>query len=330
MKKKKISKTILLICCSIIFSTSVYAKFAEKSIGVAGGDIKYYEIGKGKPIVLVHGLFANKEQWLPFVKQLLKKDPLLIQKIQFIIPDLPGYGKSTGYPIEIYNLDNGTDEQSHSINQVGILHAFISQLQLEQPISLVGNSMGGLISTLYSIHYPLEVNSLAFIGSPLGIADFTSKFVNTGFRQGYNPFIPLTVEQFHNEISLLFRNDRATIPNDEQIKTVILPNINANFKTMTAIYNMVSVPYNVNYLRHSLPLKQPVLVLWGDEDYVFGSVKHAKELCAHLSQAKSCTWYPIPHAGHVLMLEKPEVLDKSADYYLAFLHANRVLNSVYE
>lgn len=316
---------LMLICFGLIFSTPNFAKFIEKSIKVHNGEIKYYQIGKGKPIVLVHGLFANKEQWLPFVARLIKKDPQLTEKIQLIIPDLPGYGKSQGYPIQIYNLDKGTDKQSKSTNQIEVLHAFISQLQLDKPISLAGNSMGGLISALYAIHYPTEVNSLAFIGSPLGVAEFTPRFINTGFRQGYNPFIPLTVDEFHNELALLFRNKNLTLPSDEQIKAVILPYIAAHFKTMTATFNMVSVPYNTNYFRHPVPLKQPVLVLWGDEDYVFGSVKHAKELCSHLTQAKSCVWHPIAHAGHVLMLENPQVLDTSVGYYLEFLRANQVL-----
>jgi abhydrolase domain-containing protein 6 len=308
--------TLALISLYFLSCNLAFANIPEKTMSVDGGQIKYYQIGQGHPVLLLHGLFANKKQWLALVDQLAKAHPDMMQKFQFIIPDLPGYGRSSGYPIEAYNLDsNKTD----TLNQVQILHDFIKQLQIGSLIDFAGNSMGGLIMVLYAVHYPSEVNSMAFIGSPLGIADYTSEFINTGIRRGYNPFTPTTMEQFINELRLLLVNYVAIMPSEEQIKTKILPRIEQNFKTMTATYNMVSLQYYKEYLQHSLKLTQPVLVLWGDKDYIFGSSAQAKVLCHNLAQAKNCISHTVENAGHLLMMENQQTLASIAQYYQQFL-----------
>ena len=142
--------TLALISLYFLSCNLAFANIPEKTMSVDGGQIKYYQIGQGHPVLLLHGLFANKKQWLALVDQLAKAHPDMMQKFQFIIPDLPGYGRSSGYPIEAYNLDsNKTD----TLNQVQILHDFIKQLQIGSLIDFAGNSMGGA-------HYGLIRSSL--------------------------------------------------------------------------------------------------------------------------------------------------------------------------
>ena len=313
-------KKFLTIFISLYFfiGNFAFANPIEKSITVDSGQIKYYQIGSGRPVLLIHGLFANKEQWLDLVSQLEKSNANSSHQFQFIIPDLPGYGASTGYPIEAYNLDN-YNIKGHSLNQIQILHNFIKQLQIPLPIDIAGNSMGGLIMTLYAVHYPDEVHSIAYIGSPLGIAAYAPEFIDTGIRHGYNPFIPTTPEQFSNELHLLLVNYEAIMPSEEKIKTKIIPNTEQHFKAMTAAFNMVNLTYYREYLQHSLPLTQPALVLWGNRDYIFGSSKQAKTLCHNLPRSKHCTWHSIENTGHLLLMENQEALATIARYYKAFL-----------
>lgn len=186
-----------LICslfCAIVFIGNAYA-LQEKILPVDNGHIHYYQIGEGQPVLLLHGLFADKEQWLQLVAQLQQANAHSNKKYQFIIPDLAGFGKSTDYPIEAYNLDS-MQQISNTLNETQILHDFIQQLKITQPIDIAGNSMGGLLMVLYAQHYPAQVKSLAFIGSPAGISDFTQQFYTDGFRRGFNPFIPTTIDQY--------------------------------------------------------------------------------------------------------------------------------------
>mgnify|MGYP001953925561 CR=1 FL=1 len=93
----------------------------------------------------------------------------------------------------LYFLRN---HQNHQISQVQILHDFLRALKIKQGIHIAGNSMGGEIAAFYTMQYPKEVKSLVFFGSPSGIVDFASSFIQQGFRRGFNPFIPTTLKQY--------------------------------------------------------------------------------------------------------------------------------------
>ena len=318
---KNILKNILTIIglfSGIIFTTYTYANYIEKTISVENGEIKYFEIGSGKPVLMIHGLFANKKQWLGLINNLTMIEPDVTKTFQFIIPDLAGYGRSTNYPLEVYNLDS--NDPKNSLNQIKILHSFVEKLNIKSKINLVGSSMGGLIMTLYAMSFPTEVQSIAFIGSPAGIADYTDIFVNSGFRQGFNPMIPTTIEQFKKELYLLLVDYKAIMPSDEEINIKIIPNYKENYIKLTAAFNMIHIKTYREYLRKKLPLTQPALVLWGKQDLVFGSDSYAKDLCNNLHKSKKCSFYSIPNAGHLILKENKEVLKTSAEYYLKFLN----------
>ncbi len=156
---------LINLCCTLSYSNYINAEYLEKTISVDNGDIKYYQIGTGDPVLMLHGMFANKEQWLDLVKYLIMINPNITKEFQFIIPDLAGYGGSTNYPIKVYKLDVDYSNKN-SLNKVEIIHDFIEKLDIKSQINIAGNSMGGLIMTLYTMHYPKQVKSLAYIGSP--------------------------------------------------------------------------------------------------------------------------------------------------------------------
>jgi pimeloyl-ACP methyl ester carboxylesterase len=142
-----------------------------------------YNVGNGRKILLLHGLFASKEQWHTIMCRLSEVG------YQAIAPDLPGYGNSKSFALNDYALPN----------QATLLHKLMLGIK---SFDLAGSSMGGAIAWLYAQRYPNQVHSLAFIGSPLGVVDWANSV--TAIFQGINPFIPITKEQFALEIGLLF------------------------------------------------------------------------------------------------------------------------------
>src|SRR5450631_763093 len=156
---------------------------AEK---VGNGTIVYNEVGAGPNVLLVHGLFASKEQWNVLACLLADSG------YRAIAVDLPGYGKSNGFSLPDYKLDNEVDK----------LHELTLQLKVER-LDIAGNSMGGAIAALYATRYPRQVRSLAFIGSPLGIIGWNQALRNAIYR-GVNPFVPINVTQLDLELRLLF------------------------------------------------------------------------------------------------------------------------------
>ena len=63
-------------------------------------------IGKGKPVVLLHGFGMDSKHWIPFILP-------FINTYKFIIPDFRGFGKSSHS--EINNLCVFTNYYYHSI-----------------------------------------------------------------------------------------------------------------------------------------------------------------------------------------------------------------------
>jgi pimeloyl-ACP methyl ester carboxylesterase len=101
--------------------------------------------GDGPPVILVHGMAASLEGW-----ELLRPD-LETAGYQVLALDLPGHGDSikpkrrSGYHIEeIYK---------EFVN-------WIDSLELKQPATIIGHSMGGYLSTVFALRQPDAVRSL--------------------------------------------------------------------------------------------------------------------------------------------------------------------------
>ncbi len=93
---------------------------------------KVVDIGEGKEtLVLVHGLASKSEIWLPLVEILDKN------KYRIICYDLLGFGTSPKPETSSYS----TKEHSKSI-----YHALRKDIDKDHKITLVGHSMGCIVS----------------------------------------------------------------------------------------------------------------------------------------------------------------------------------------
>src|SRR4051812_28591239 len=96
---------------------------------IGGRRLRYVEVGEGDgpPIVLVHGLAGNWQNWLENI-------PRLARERRVVAPDLPGFGAS--------------DKPSEKISMTGygrVVNELCDQLKLGE-VALVGNSMGGFVA----------------------------------------------------------------------------------------------------------------------------------------------------------------------------------------
>jgi pimeloyl-ACP methyl ester carboxylesterase len=260
-----------------------------KTSPVGGGTIEYLKTGKGTPILLLHGLFAQKEQWSEFACYLSAAGYLVIA------PDLPGYGKSTPFPMVDYKLEN----------QVRLLHEFTNTLNI-QKVDLAGSSMGGAIASMYARAYPMQVKSIAFIGSPLGISGWSTQ-VKSALYQGINPFIPISVDQFNLEMQLLFYKP-PVVP--ESIQQSLIADYQKSNRHYQQIWDIVNL--YLYEIEKNPPSPIPALIVWGKQDGIFDVVDIEK-----LRQKYPKNRYlVINEAGHLLMLETPKEV---ASIYMTFL-----------
>ena len=114
---------------------------AEEWVQAAGSRVRYFRLGEGPPLILLHGLGEGSVVWY------CNMEPLASHYSVYAL-DLPG---------------NGVSDDSHWTVPLGqsveFLLAFMDALGLEQT-SLVGNSMGGLLALAAALEHPQRVDHL--------------------------------------------------------------------------------------------------------------------------------------------------------------------------
>jgi abhydrolase domain-containing protein 6 len=284
---------LLLFVSALSGAQDVHSKcqINTDTITLDEGSIKYLSVGSGKPVLLLHGLFAQKEQWSDFACELSKSGYIVYA------PDLPGYGQSTGFAISDYQLSREAD----------LLYRFTQKLGLKS-FNIAGNSMGGAIAALLANQYPKQVKTLAFIGAPMGIIGWSPQ-IKSAMYQGVNPFIPITVDQFNLEMSLLFYNP-PTI--DHSIKEAAIQEYSVNNRHYQQVWDIVNL--DIAVLDHISMMKMPTFIIWGQDDGIFNIAGKSK-LDKKYPDAITST---MTRASHLIMVEKPIEV---ANLYAGFLKA---------
>lgn len=116
--------------------------------------------GAGTPVIFLHGLASDSNSW----KNVLKNHQ---KGYRYINIDLLGFGKSPTPDWAQYSLKCHTKSVAKTI----------SKLKIDEPVTVVGHSMGGLIAIELAKQNPKLVKNLILIGTPLYAPDELSRVV---------------------------------------------------------------------------------------------------------------------------------------------------------
>lgn len=240
------------------------------------------QIDAKEVVVLLHGFSANKENWLRFSQN-------LPEHYQIFALDLLGHGQ---HPIRL--------DINYSIEtQVDYLHTFITEV-IKQPIHIVGNSMGGAIAALYAATYPNDVKTLMLI-SPAGVHDIPSEMDKILAKDGRNPLISNSVEQFYQVVDFVM-TDKPFIPGP--ILLVQAEKSVSRFDLNQKIFSDIRKDLDKN-LDLKFPLiKAKTLILWGKEDRVINA-ENIHRYTGLISQSKPMI---LENIGHLAMIEAPQLV----------------------
>lgn len=149
----------------------------HNAVEVDGYTIHTLDGGHGEPLILLHGIYSRKENWLKVGRK-------LDAYTRVIIPDLPGFGDNA--PLE--PIEYALDQQAQRII------AMIDELGIEK-FHLAGSSMGGGIAALIAAEHPQRILSLTFPGSPFGVRTMEPSELDTLLENGgNNPLIATDAE----------------------------------------------------------------------------------------------------------------------------------------
>lgn len=277
------------LCLGSATAHGVDCEIASFTEPLGEGTTAYQVAGSGPDVLLLHGLFAQKEQWNDVLCTLANAG------YRASALDLPGYGQSKGYPVEVYALEN----------QVALIDRLMQQRGITR-VHLAGNSMGGAIAALYARSYPQHVASLAFIGGTLGIGEWAAP-VRQAIVSGVNPFIPLAEAQLDLELRLLLTRVPELPPDAKQAMIAAYIDDQLHHRQVWDIVNLYG-----NALR-SLPANRlPTLIVWGKQDLIF-DVAGVQPLVDKYPASRQVL---LDGVGHLPMLDAPAL---TARIYIDFL-----------
>ncbi len=269
-------------------------------VEVGQDSLTYVDLGEGegKPVVFVHGLGG---QWQNFIETL----PRIAQERRVLALDLPGFGSS--------EMPAGGEI---SIQEYGkVVDGFCEVLGLER-VALVGNSMGGFIAAEVTIQNPDRVERLVLISAagitssnilhaPTRLIGRVAKVVTAATTASHHRRMSSRPVTRHVALALVARHPcklRADAAWEGLIKGAGRDGFEAAL--------MASVKYD--YRDRLEEIECPTLIIWGENDSVI-SVEDAHEYERLISDSRKTV---MEDTGHVPMMERPRAVN---DVVLEFL-----------
>ena len=261
------------------------AGLQRREIAIPGFNLVYLEGGQGKPLILLHGFGADKDNWTRVARY-------LTPHFHVYALDLPGYGES---PLP-------TPEECDIAHQVTYVGEFAAALGLEH-FDLGGNSMGGWISGAYAAAHPDQVDSLWLL-APAGVSTAQDsdlvKIVKSG---GHVPLIARTPEEYEQLLDFVFVH-RPYVPH--AVISVLAQHAAEHYDFNQKVFAVLVKDAPLEPQLKNLPT--PTLIVWGDHDRALND-SGAEVLHQLLPNSRVII---MPDMGHVPMVEAPA--QTAADY----------------
>lgn len=258
---------------------------------IPGFHIVYLEGGSGEPLILLHGIGADKDNWTRTARW-------LTTHYHVIAPDLPGFGESSRPESASYRIDD----------QVRNVNALADVLHLDK-LSIGGNSMGGWIAGAYAAAHPERVVS-AWLLDPGGVAGARpSEMMDIIGKGGQVPIFARNGAEMRALLDFVFVHP-------PYLPGVIIDEVAREQASNYALNMKVFGQLRDDWQSHALDTllagsKTATLITWGDHDRVL-DVSGAEAL--HKVMPNSLVSI-MPNIGHVPAVEAPEA---SAVEYLKF------------
>ena len=271
-------------------------KVLDRYVSAGGLRWRYWDLGEGPTVVLVHGIGASVEYWR-FTIEALRND------FRIIALDLPGCGKSER-GAEIPTLAETADLMVAFMDAVGIERA-----------SLIGNSMGGLVCLETALCHPERLDRLVLSNSA-GLGREVSIF----WRLVTLPvlgraLIDLNVWLALRALPNFFYRPQGSEP--ELIAScqewVARPDLTGTIvEVARSGVDLTGQRPEILRLSQMEGLSVPTLVVWGENDWIIppahATTAHRKIPDAQLVMLERC--------GHCPSLESPDAFNSATREFL--------------
>lgn len=257
-----------------------------RRVEVRGVELQVWDAGAGPPVLLVHGFPLDHGMWRAQI-DVLRRDH------RVLAVDLRGFGGSGG----------ATDAQPLTMETLADdCAALLDTLQLHEPITLCGLSMGGYVAWQFWARHAARLSRLilcdtrAAADSP-ETARGRLQMAERALREGTQFLVDAMAER------LVSRDTREQQP--ELITALRRMMSDARGATVAAaLRGMAQRPDMTARLSE---VQTPTLVICGESDVI----SPASEMQAMAEAMPRARFVEVPRAGHMAPLEQPTVVNQA-------------------
>lgn len=237
--------------------------------------------------------------WAPNIEH-FKRD------YRVIALDLPGHGKSS-YLDSDYRLDLFSN----------VIRGLLSNLTIDR-VTMIGNSLGGMITIHVTLSHPYLVGSLVLVDSAggHGFPGLLKRIVKRMPQSWLKRFILFATSRlvrfkpFYRLAGIYRVNEYTKVLLDEARATVDRPDLDTYLETYA---RCARTALNVTYKDRLDEICKPALIVWGQKDLAL-SLNIGQRINKKI---KGSFLVPIPDAAHVPQLDQPEIFNSAVDRFLS-------------
>ena len=258
----------------------------QHQIELSNLTLAYQDYGDGDAIVLLHGFCGSHEYWDEVI-------PALSETNRVIVPDLPGHGNST-YPKGNYEIEYMADTVKELMDGLSI-----------EKVTLFGHSLGGYITLAFAEKYEERLAGFSLIHSTAHPDSEEAKegrdlSIEKVESEGISPFIDSLIPK-------LFAPENLKTHAKEVEKAKKIGYQTSQEGAIGMLKAMKNRPDRNHVIKNS---RLRSLLIAGDKDQVIPPEKTFSVRKDTVSQAL------IKGAGHMSMMEKPNVLLSEIQHFL--------------
>ncbi|WP_079509046.1 alpha/beta fold hydrolase [Mesobacillus jeotgali] len=261
----------------------------SKKINAANTEISFYDEGKGKPVVLIHGFAGGKQYWDKVLPQLAEGN-------RVIALDLPGHGQS-GMAKESYSIEDMAATIKELLDQLGV-----------DKVTMFGHSLGGYIALAFAEIYPHNLNGFSLVHST---ANPDTKEAREGRETNAAKIREDGPDSFIEGLSKkLFSPENNDLNSYDILQTVKI-GMNTTVEGLVSALIAMKNRSDRNHVLEETEL--PVLLIAGEKDQIIPPEKTFSVSKTNINKSI------IKNAGHMSMYEQPEELVRTMKEFLASL-----------
>ena len=252
-------------------------------------ELNVFDRGEGSRILFVHGFPLNHAMWNAQCEA-------FASSYRVIAPDLRGFGDSDVTPGTV-TMEQFADD----------MHALLDALDVDQPITFCGLSMGGYVAWQFVRKYKSRVRALILcdtkaVADSQEAAATRSKMAARVIEQGPEPIVRMMLPVLLAE---------ATTEKDTDVIQPLVETILATDREgiAAALRGMAARP-DASDLLPTIDL--PTLLIVGEEDKI-STVDEMRQMADRISGAELVV---VPDAGHMAPMENPRAANEAIRRFL--------------